>query len=118
MVELELLAICWAAMKFASCIDCLPLKLFEIWTDHAPLIPILSKYTLQEIENKCLQQLRTKLDNLQFPAMWVKGTDNKEANVFSRKDHIINDNDSNVSTTMITTVDLFKGSHLPIGRDL
>jgi hypothetical protein len=45
MVELELLAICWAAKKCASFIDGLPLKNFEILTHHAPLIPILSKYT-------------------------------------------------------------------------
>ena len=84
MVELELLAICWAAKKCASFIDGLPLKLFEIWTDHAPLIPILNKYTLPEIENKRLQRLRAKLDHLQFHAVWVKGTDNKEADVLSR----------------------------------
>ncbi len=84
MVELELLAICWAAKKCASFIDGLPLKLLKIWTDHAPLIPILNKYTLPEIENKHLQQLRAKLDHLQFHAGWVKGTDNKEADVLSR----------------------------------
>jgi hypothetical protein len=43
MVALELLTICWAAKKCASFIDGLPLKNFEIWTDHAPLIPILNK---------------------------------------------------------------------------
>jgi hypothetical protein len=118
MVKLELLAICWAANKCAFFIDGLPLKLFEIWTDHAPLIPILNKYTLPEIENKRLQQLRAKLDHLQFHAVWVKGTDNKEADVLIRipyrqagKDDIVDDEDSNVSTTMIATVDLFEGSN-------
>jgi hypothetical protein len=56
MVELELLAICWAAKKCASFIDGLPLKIFEIWTDHAPLIPILNKYTLPEIETSSKAQ--------------------------------------------------------------
>ncbi len=76
MVELELLAICWAAKKCANFIDGLPLKLFEIWTDHAPLTKILNKYTLPEIENKRLQRLRAKLDHLQFHAVWIKGSDN------------------------------------------
>jgi hypothetical protein len=50
--------------------------------------------------------------------VWVKGTDNKEADVLSRipyrqagKDDIVDDEDSNVSTTMIVTVDLFEGSN-------
>jgi hypothetical protein len=119
MVELELLAICWAAKKCASFINGLPLKLFEIWMDYAPLIPILIKYTLPEIENKRIQQLRAKLDHLQFHAVWVKGTSNKEADVLSTipyrqagKDTIVDDEDSKVSTTMIPTVDLFEGSNL------
>jgi hypothetical protein len=73
MVDLKLLAICWAVKKCASFIDGLPLKNFEIWTDHAPLIPILNKYILPEIENKRLQRLRAKLDHLQFNAVWIKG---------------------------------------------
>jgi hypothetical protein len=64
MVKLELIAICWAAKKCASFIHGLPLKLFEIWTDHAPLILILNKYTLPEIINKHLQQFRAKFDQL------------------------------------------------------
>jgi hypothetical protein len=116
MVDLKLLAICWAVKKCASFIEGLPLKNFEIWTDHAPLIPILNKYTLPEIENKHLQRLRAKLDHLQFNAVWIKGKDNTEANVLSRipyrkagKDDIVNNEDDSVSASMITTVDLFEG---------
>jgi hypothetical protein len=87
MVKLELLAICWATKKCANFIDGLPLKLFKIWTDHAPLIPILNKYTLPKIENKRLQRLRAKLDHLQFHAVWIKGSDNTEADVLSRIPH-------------------------------
>ncbi len=118
MVELELLAICWAAKKCASFIDGLPLKNFEIWTDHAPLIPILNKYSLPEIENKRLQRLRAKLDHLQFTAVWIKGKDNTEADVLSRiqyrkagTDDIIDNEDDSVSASMIATVDLFEGSN-------
>jgi len=118
MVELELLAICWAAKKCANFIDGLPLKLFEIWTDHAPLIPILNKYTLPEIENKRLQRLRAKLDHLQFHAVWIKGSDNTEADVLSRiphrkagKEDIIED-ETTVSVAMIATIDLFEKSNV------
>jgi hypothetical protein len=118
MVELELLAICWAAKKCASFIDGLTLTNFEIWTDHAPLIPILNKYTLPEIENKRLQRLRAKLDHLQFTAVWIKGKDNTEANVLSRipyckagMDDIVDNKDDSVSASMIATVDLFEGSN-------
>jgi hypothetical protein len=85
MVDLELLAICWAAKKCASFIDCLPLKNFEIRTDHSPLIPILNKYTLPEIE-KHLQRLRAKLDHLQFTTVWIKGKDNTQADVLQSWD--------------------------------
>jgi hypothetical protein len=118
MVKLELLVICWAAKKCASFIDCLPLKNFEIWTHHAPLIPILNKYTLPEIENKHLQRLRAKLDHLQFNAVWIKGKDNTKADVLSRipyrkarKNNIVDNKDDSMSALMITTVDLFKGSN-------
>jgi hypothetical protein len=118
MEELELLAICWAAKKCANFIDGLLLKLFKIWTDHAPLIPILNKYTLPEIENKQLQRLRAKLDHLQFHAVWIKGSDNTEADVLSRilhhkagKEDIIED-ETMVSVAMIATVDLFEKSNV------
>jgi hypothetical protein len=119
MVELKLLAICWAAKKCASFIDGLPLKNFEIWTDHAPLIPILNKYTLPEIENKRLQRLRAKLDHLQFTPVWIKGKDNTKADVLSRipyhkaiKEDIVDNQDDSVSAAMIATVDLFEGIEL------
>ncbi len=75
MVKLELLAICQAARKCSNFIDGLPLKLYKIWTVHAPLIPTLSKYKLPEIENKPLQRFRANQDHLHFQAVWIK--DNK-----------------------------------------
>ena len=117
MVEIELLAICWAARKTAAFIDGLPLRLLEVWTDHAPLVPILNKYTLPEIENKRLQRLRSKLDHLQFKAVWIKGKDNIEADILSRlpcqkpeKEDIVDDDTNNVSTSVLSMVDLFEGA--------
>ncbi len=65
-------------------IEGLPRDRLEIWTDHQPLVPILSKYSLPEIDNKRLQRLRMKLDHLQFTIKWVKGKDNVEADTLSR----------------------------------
>jgi hypothetical protein len=118
MVELELLAICWAAKKCANFSNGLPLKLFKILTDHASLIPILNKYTLPKIENKRLQRLKAKLDHLQFHAVWIKRLDNTEADVLSRiphrkarKEEIIED-ETTVSVAMVATLDLFEKSNI------
>ena len=48
MIELECLAIDWAARK---CIVFLAGTEFTIITDHKPLIPMLNQYTLDKIEN-------------------------------------------------------------------
>ena len=84
MIELELLAIAWACRKCAMFVEGLPRDQLEIWTDHQPLVPILSRYTLPKIENKRLQRLRMKVDHLQFTVKWVKGKDNVEADCLSR----------------------------------
>jgi len=84
MVELELLAICWAANKCKMFIEGLPRNQFEIWTDHAPLVPILDKFSLPEVENKRLQRLKMKLEHLTFRTKWIKGEDNVEADCLSR----------------------------------
>ena len=84
MIELELLAICWAANKCRMFIEGLPRAQFEIWTDHQPLVPILEKYSLPEIENRRLQRLKMKLDHLTFRTKWIKGADNEEADSLSR----------------------------------
>ncbi|MGV0982894.1 MAG: reverse transcriptase family protein, partial [Polynucleobacter sp.] len=73
MIELEMLGIAWAAKKCSMFIEGMSGRLLEIWTDHQPLVPILNKYSLPEIENKRLQRLRMKVDHLQFTVKWVKG---------------------------------------------
>jgi hypothetical protein len=72
MIELELLAIVWAAQKTRMLIEGLSKKNFTIFTDHMPLVPILSKYSLPQITNKRLQRLRMKIDHLQFNITWIK----------------------------------------------
>ncbi len=52
MIELEMLAIALAYQKTQILIKGLPSKLFEVWTNHAPLVPILEKQGLPDIVNK------------------------------------------------------------------
>jgi hypothetical protein len=80
MMELKMLGITWAAKKCANFINGLPQKLFEIHTDHKPLVVILN---LPEVRNKRLQCLKTKTDNLNYTAHWIPTREN-EAEVLSR----------------------------------
>ena len=84
MIELEMLAIAWACAKTRIFTEGLPRKLFEIWTDHAPLVPILEKQTLPDIANRRLQRLKMKVEHLTFKTVWVKGSNNGEADALSR----------------------------------
>jgi hypothetical protein len=84
MCELELLGITWACTKTAMFIEGLPRERFQIWTDHAPLVPILEKQALPDITNKRLQRLKMKLNHLTFETIWIKGTENVEADTLSR----------------------------------
>jgi transposase InsO family protein len=81
MIELELLAIAWAAKKTAAFIEGIK---FELYIDHKPLVPILEHYSLAEIENKRLQRLKMKIDHLQFEVQWIDGKKNVEADALSR----------------------------------
>ena len=56
---------------------------FDVIIDHKPLIPILNNHRLDEIENICLQRLRTKLMPYNFTATWLKGSDNAAADTLS-----------------------------------
>ena len=87
MIELELLAIVWACQKCRMFVEGLPKEQFTILTDHQPLIPIVSKYTLPQISNKRLQRLRMKIDDLQFRIEWISGKLNVEADALSRAPH-------------------------------
>ena len=82
MIELELLFVVWATMKCRLFLEGLPH--FDVWTDHAPLLPFLNKYTLDCIDNPRLQRLRRQLDRFSFTAFWIKGKDNEAADALSR----------------------------------
>ena len=84
MVELELLAIVWASQKSRMFVEGLPRERFTIYTDHQPLLPIVTKYSLPQISNKRLQRLRMKLDHLTFRLEWISGKLNVESDALSR----------------------------------
>jgi len=56
-IELEMLAVCWAVSKCKLLLTCL--QHFTINTDHNPLIPILNNHRLDKLENLRLQRLKT-----------------------------------------------------------
>ena len=84
MVELECLAIAWACEKCRMFVDGLPRSQFQVWTDHAPLVPILNRQALPDIANRRLQRLKMKVDHLTFETVWIKGKENVEADALSR----------------------------------
>ena len=84
MIELECLAIAWACNKCKMFVDGLPRSQFQVWTDHAPLVPILNRQALPDIANRRLQLLKMKVDHLTFETVWIKGKDNVEADALSR----------------------------------
>ena len=49
-----------------------------------PLVPILNRYRLDEIENPQLQRLKSKIMAYNFSATWVKGTLNHTPDALSR----------------------------------
>ena len=81
-IELELLAVCWAVCKCKLFLA--GLQHFTVVTDHNPLIPIMNSHRLDEIENPRLQRLKTKLMAYNFTAEWLKGTKNDAPDALSR----------------------------------
>ncbi len=82
MIELELLAIVWAAT--IKCSTFLLGNRFTLVTDHKPLIPILNSYTLDMIENPRLRTLKEKLGWYSFEAVWKSGAKNYIPDALSR----------------------------------
>ena len=82
MIELEMLGVVWSTRKCRLFLYGLPK--FEIVVDHKPLIPILNKHALNEIENPRLQRLRMNLTPYSFCATWKPGKDHSAPDALSR----------------------------------
>lgn len=81
-IELEMLAVCWAIMKCRVFLA--GLQHFEVATDHNPLIPILNTRRLDEVENPRLQRLKSRLMAYHFTAHWTKGSTHNAPDALSR----------------------------------
>ena len=81
-IGLEMLAVLWAIMKCRLFVA--GLEHFEVITDHHPLVPILNKHHLDEIENPRLQRLKTRLMGYNFTAKWIKGALSSAPDALSR----------------------------------
>ena len=81
-IELEMLAVCWAFMKCRVFLA--GLQHFEVATDHNPLIPILNTRRLDEVENPRLQRLKSCLMAYNFTAHWTKGSNHNTPDALSR----------------------------------
>ena len=82
MIELEALAVTWAMQKCRLYL--LGLPVFELRVDHMPLVPILNKMGINDIQNPRLQRLKMKLLPYSFNTVWIKGSDHKAADALSR----------------------------------
>lgn len=79
--ELELVAVVWAMAKCRNHLKGLPQ--FTVMTDHRPLIPILTSYTLDAIDNPRLQRLK-KIAGYTYTATWCNGKDLSIPDALSR----------------------------------
>lgn len=81
MIELEVLSVSWAMHKCHVYFAGIP---FHVIADHQPLVPILSTYTLDQMENSRLQRLIMKVQLCQFTVSWHKGSEHSFADALSR----------------------------------
>ena len=81
-VELELLDVSWASKKCRLYL--LGRDHFELLVDHRPLVSILDKKTLDQIENRRLQRLKESLCLYSFTISWVKGKTHHIPDALSR----------------------------------
>ena len=80
-IEWELLGIAWALKKCRVFVTGIPI---EVITDHAPLVPIINRHRLDEIDNTRIQRLRLKVDAYSVFARWKKGATNYAPDSLSR----------------------------------
>ena len=83
MIELEAIAIKYAMNKCKVYSSGLPS--FTVITDHRPLVTIFNKYSLAQVENLKIQNLKAELQSqYQFKVEWRKGKNHVIADCLSR----------------------------------
>ena len=81
-IEMELLGIVWATKKCEMYLK--GMSHFTIITDHNPLVGILDKKTLDEVENPRLQRLKEKMLSYNFETKWISGKQHAIPDALSR----------------------------------
>ena len=81
-IELELLGVTWAVKKCRLYL--LGRQTFEIIVDHRPLVGILDRKTLDQIENPRIQRMKESLSLYSFTTKWICGKQHKIADALSR----------------------------------
>ena len=82
MIVIEMLGIVWAVKKCRVFLQ--GLRRFGMVTDHTPLLTVINKYDLNEIENPRLQRLKMKLMSYNLVATWRPDKDHLAADTLSR----------------------------------
>ena len=82
MVELELRAAQWAMKKCRLYLMGLPT--FTLIVDHQPLVTILDRYTLDQVENPRLQRMKEQMSAFTFQTTWRKGKEHQIPDALSR----------------------------------
>ena len=81
-IELELQAVVWAMNKCKLYL--LGMRNFQLNVDHRPLVSILDKKNLGEIENPRLQRMKEKILKFNFKTNWISGTKHQIPDALSR----------------------------------
>ena len=100
-IELEAFAIKYALTKCRLYLSGLPQ--FTVITNHRPLLSIFNKYSLNQVENVKLQNLKAELQSkFQFKVEWRKGKNHAIADCLSRAP--VDDPDETVDDLHVQTV--------------
>ena len=100
-VELELLAVVWAIRK---CRVYLANRGFRVVSDHRPLVGLVSKDSLDYLDNRRLVTLLDKVSGYDFEIVWVPGKTHCLADALSRAPVDPPEQETSASADMIRAV--------------
>lgn len=81
-IELEMLGVYWGIRRSSTFLIGAPH--FEVFTDHSPLVPIINRKRLDEIENRRIREYISRLMDFNFTVHHIPGKENLAADALSR----------------------------------